>query len=273
MAKTYPWGGFGNGLIPDVFLTTVRGELFEKEAAGWLVQLEQAFQRKFGYQAVILQGYRALGKPSDKAGTPTQWGLYNLYKSTDPTRAAYPGTSNHGFARAADFGSGVDQMGSQQKDWMNANAPVFGWHPTGDSFPKYGWRAEPWHFDYIPGTADPAAAAALLEDDLMATPEERQALINDLLNYPAFDGGVTISQFFKDITERVSQIGDVVQQPVLRDGKQVKQIQDNADTNTMVRELLARTGTAVPSGVTLTQEQITQAVKQAVADLISKATS
>lgn len=153
MAKTYPWGGFKDGCIPESLLTTVRGELFEREAAGWLTQLEQAFQAHFGYQAVIIQGYRALGSPSDKPGTPTQWGLYNQYHSTDPTRAAYQGTSNHGFARAADFGSGVDQMGSQQKDWMNANAPKFGWHPTGDDFGKYGWKVEPWHFDYIPGTA------------------------------------------------------------------------------------------------------------------------
>lgn len=244
MAKTYPWGGFKDGCIPESLLTTVRGELFEREAAGWLVQLEQAFQAHFGYQAVIIQGYRALGSPSDKPGTPTQWGLYNQYHSTDPTRAAYPGTSNHGFARAADFGSGVDQMGSQQKDWMNANAPLFGWHPTGDDFPKYGWRAEPWHFDYIPGTANSAAAAALLEADMPLTEADYKALTNYILNYPAYDNGPTVSEAIKQLVGRVSVIGDTVQRPVLRDGKQVAQIQDNADTGTLAREILAAVKTA-----------------------------
>lgn len=35
-------------------------------------------------------------------------------------------------------------------------------------------------------------------DDLMATPEERQALINELLNYAAFDGGPTVSVVLRE---------------------------------------------------------------------------
>lgn len=304
MAKTYPWGGFANGLIPDVFLTKVRGEWFEKEAAAHLVQLEAAFTAHFGYPAVIVQGYRARGKPSDKPGVPTQWGLYNEYKTTDPLRAAYPGTSPHGYARSADFASGVDQYGSQQKEWMDANAPAFGWHPTGNTFP----RKEAWHYDYIPGTATASLTATTLEDDMPTTEE----VVNGLLNHAAYDGGPTVSVVLKGVFEAiftggtsmpggksiatllgeaasngganvgadvkqilaaVAAINAVVQRPVKRDGKDIEQIQDNADTNTMVRELLARTGAVVPSGVSLTQEQVTQAVTAALATLTLKATS
>lgn len=153
MAKTYPWGGFANGLIPATFMSKVRGEWFENEAASHLRDLEVSFANHFGYQAIILQGYRALGHSYDKPGVPTQWGLWNLYHISQPGRAAYPGTSNHGFARACDFGTGVDQFGTPQKVWMDANAPKFGWHPTGNDFGRLYGRVEPWHYDYIPGTA------------------------------------------------------------------------------------------------------------------------
>lgn len=305
MAKTYPWGGFKDGRIPVALLTTVRGELFEREAAEHLVQLEAAFQQKFGYQAIILQGYRALGEPSDMApAQPTQWGYYNLYRKTDPLRASTPGTSPHGYARSADFASGVDQYGSQQKEWMDANAPAFGWHPTGNTFP----RKEAWHYDYIPGTATASLTATTLEDDMPTTEE----VVNGLLNHAAYDGGPTVSVVLKGVFEAiftggtsmpggksiatllgeaasngganvgadvkqilaaVAAINAVVQRPVKRDGKDIEQIQDNADTNTMVRELLARTGAVVPSGVSLTQEQVTQAVTAALATLTLKATS
>jgi hypothetical protein len=69
--------------------------------------------------------------------------LYEGWEARKPgfNLAAYPGTSVHGLAYAIDFGSHVDEYGSPQKIWMDANAPAYGWLPTGNSFsPKEAWH-------------------------------------------------------------------------------------------------------------------------------------
>ncbi len=76
------------------------------------------------------------------------------------------------------------------------------------------------------------------EDDMPLT----DADIGKILNFPAYDGGPTVSAALKGLVGRVSSIGDKVEQNVIRDGKPVPQIQDNADTNTMVRNLTAQVG-------------------------------
>lgn len=316
MAKTYPWGGFANGLIPDVFLTKVRGEWFEKEAAAHLVQLEAAFTAHFGKPAIIEQGYRARGKPSDKPDVPTQWGLYNKYRVSDPLRAAYPGTSPHGYARSADFASNVDKWGTPEKIWMDANAPRFGWHPTGNDFP----RREAWHYDYIPGTATASLTATPLveeEDDMKLTairtpdgsigiidsagllhpisdPEEWAAYLRLGIVQKQVDGEFWLQQtdgtVWRILTERTAaagkQLSDVrnaVLRPVKRDGKDIEQIQELANTGTLVRALLARSSVTpeqlaaavVPllPAAGLTQEQLVAAFKEALSAFTWKASS
>lgn len=140
--RNLTWGGYTNGEIPLDRMTVVRGEHFEPEAAAHLIELEAAFTAKWGYPAIIIEGYRSLA---------TQQDLYRHWINRDLgyNLAAYPGTSNHGYGRAADFGSHIDVYGSPQKDWMNAHAPEFGWHPAGDDFSP----REAWHFEYWPGTA------------------------------------------------------------------------------------------------------------------------
>ena len=75
-----------------------------------------------------------------------------------------------------------------------------------------------------------------------------------------------------------------VTRPVLRDGKTVEQIQDNANTGTLVREILTRSSVTaeqvaaalvplLPAGQSLAQEQVTQAVTAALGTLTLKATS
>lgn len=136
------WNGYQNGQIPTSAMRLVRDEWFEPEAARHLEQLETAFGGVWGYPAIILEGYRSLA---------TQQALYQHWIDRDPgyNLAAYPGTSNHGYGRAADFASHIDVYGSPQKKWMDANAPTYGWHPTGNKFKP----REAWHFDYWPGTA------------------------------------------------------------------------------------------------------------------------
>lgn len=143
------WGGYWNGRIPLSKLVVVRGEYFETVAGKQVVLLGAAFAAHFGKPLVINDGYR------DYAGQQVTWKIYRQ----GGNQAAYPGTSNHGWARAADFGSGVQSFGSAEKRWMDANAPDYGWYPTGNSFRK----REAWHFDYQGSpTIIPASDAATI---------------------------------------------------------------------------------------------------------------
>lgn len=76
-----------------------------------------------------------------------QWALYN-----GPKRhlAAYPGTSNHGWARAVDFASGINVRSSAAHRWMQANAWRYGWdNPNWATPGAPGFQKdEPWHWEY-----------------------------------------------------------------------------------------------------------------------------
>lgn len=66
-------------------------------------------------------------------------------EATQPSLSADPGTSNHGWGMAFDWGNGIVKVknlrGTEQHDWMVANAPSFGFEET---FSRTG---EPWHFE------------------------------------------------------------------------------------------------------------------------------
>lgn len=114
--------------------------LLREDAWAALNMLQVAFVARFGRSLNISEAYRK------RALQDYYWDLYirgigNL--------AAKPGTSNHGWAISCDFGSGASVYGSATKIWLDANAPRFGWWPTGNDFS----RREGWHFDFIPNTA------------------------------------------------------------------------------------------------------------------------
>lgn len=128
---------YANGRIPLSTMEAVRAEYFTPASAHQLRALEAAFARKFGHEFIINEGYRSL---------ETQQRLYSGWIKRLPgyNLAAYPGTSNHGWGIAGDFGSGIHLYGSPQKIWMDAHAPQYGWHPAGNSFTP----REAWHFEY-----------------------------------------------------------------------------------------------------------------------------
>lgn len=129
---------YANGQMPLSIMEAVRSEYFIPEAARQLRALEAAFARHFGHEFIINEGYRTLA---------TQQRLYNGWVKRLPGYflAARPGTSNHGWGKAGDFGSGINQYGTAQKKWMDTNAPAYGWKPTGNGFSP----REAWHFDYV----------------------------------------------------------------------------------------------------------------------------
>lgn len=127
-----------NGALPASVLGTIPGTF--KQLLSQLVPqtdaLRVAFAAHFGRPLVITDAYRDLA---------TQQAL----KITKGAWAATPGTSNHGWGRAMDLGSGVNVDGSPEFKWMVANAPAYGWtHPAwaSDWNPANG-QHEPWHWE------------------------------------------------------------------------------------------------------------------------------
>ncbi|KQO46594.1 MULTISPECIES: D-alanyl-D-alanine carboxypeptidase family protein [unclassified Frigoribacterium] len=144
------WGGQSNGRIPASMLelvpASVAGSGFLRDdAARQFFGLGLAFQSAVGRPLRITEGYRSYDRQVD---------YWNRYQAGTGNLAAYPGTSNHGWGISCDFGSGVETSGSSAKRWMDANAPSFGWSPTGNTFS----RPEPWHFDFVSAYTGPANA-------------------------------------------------------------------------------------------------------------------
>lgn len=154
------WGGFQNGRIPAWAMIVVRGEHFETQAGRQVIALGAAFKKHFHKDLIINDGYR------DYAEQVVNWNKWVAYRNGGPwaPQAAYYGTSNHGWGRAADFGSGVQYFGTPEKRWMDANAPKYGWHPTGNGFSN----PEAWHFDY---TGNPIIVAG---DDITIIEDEQE---------------------------------------------------------------------------------------------------
>lgn len=91
------------------------------------------------------------------AGRPTkQWQGSTWWQLPNTAMAAVPGTSNHGLGLAVDTGIGPDPAHvtsiTPRIDWMEANAPRFGW--------SWETLSEIWHVRYIAGDRIPAAVVA-----------------------------------------------------------------------------------------------------------------
>lgn len=131
------WGGFTNGRIPAGALCPIRHDRAQRlrcDAARAMVGLDRAFHARFGTHIGITDAYRDY---------PTQV----LLKRTKGYLAATPGTSNHGWGVAVDFGTGINRFGSASYRWMQANARRFGWHHP--SWAEQGSsKPEPWHWEF-----------------------------------------------------------------------------------------------------------------------------
>jgi hypothetical protein len=82
-----------------------------------LVALNDAFRAHFGRDLVVRSGYR----PN-------------------------PGTSNHGWGLAVDFGGQMVNFGTSEFQWMSANARRFGWGHAFWAVPG-GINPQPWHWE------------------------------------------------------------------------------------------------------------------------------
>lgn len=98
--------------------------------------------------------------------------------------------------------------------------------------PYLGWTEDFLGYDVV-ATSTASLSSNPLEDDMPLTPADASLL----LNFAAYDGGASVSQVLKDLELRVATIAAIVAQPVIRNGKVVPRIQDEADTGTVARDI------------------------------------
>jgi cell wall-associated NlpC family hydrolase len=130
------WGGYANGRIPASALCPLGAgpHVLRCDAAASYRAMSDAFAAAFGSPLCITDSYRSYASQ------------VTAYRAK-PRLAAWPGTSNHGWALAVDLCGGINVAGTPQWTWMQANAGRFGfvnppWARPGAEKP------EPWHWEY-----------------------------------------------------------------------------------------------------------------------------
>ncbi len=131
------WGGqFENGQIPASALCapSFTQGMLRCDAAAALEQMNVAYTASFGTPMIVTSTYR------DYEGQVR-------CRAEKGSLCATPGTSNHGWGVAIDFGGGINRFGTPQHQWMVTNAALYGyvlpeWAQQGGSNP------ESWHWEY-----------------------------------------------------------------------------------------------------------------------------
>ena len=191
-----------NGQLPRDQLGNIPGtaQQVRKDLVTQTGALRAAFEKRFGKPLTITDSYRPYSvqerifrqryTTSWVTGIdPRRWLGVTWWRLPGTAAASVPGTSNHGWGQAIDFGSGVNVGNSPEHRWMVENAPRFGW-----SWPLWARRSpmyEPWHFEAtavpvsnyreflagqgvtVPGATPPTPIAPiLLEEDMKVIRDE-----------------------------------------------------------------------------------------------------
>ena len=135
-----------NGRLSDSMLESIgSGHKLRPEAAKAYQAMVDA-ARKDGISWSVTDSYRDYDtqvRLANEKGLYSQGGL-----------AARPGTSNHGWGLAVDLGGGANVLNSKENQWLQQNAPRFGFsHLPGEG----GLHKEPWHWEFKGGGATPGA--------------------------------------------------------------------------------------------------------------------
>jgi murein DD-endopeptidase MepM/ murein hydrolase activator NlpD len=131
------WGGHQNGRIDlgELCIPQFASSAHLRcDASGAIEQLNTAYFAEFATDMTITDSYRS----------------YEAQVSCRERKGdlcADPGTSNHGWGMAVDFGGGIEDPGSPEHQWMLSHASDFGWVlPTWAG--AGGSKPEPWHWEY-----------------------------------------------------------------------------------------------------------------------------
>ena len=137
-----PWGGHENGKIPEDELSPIPWAteyVLRADAVEALVALNEAYTHDWQTGLIINDAYRDY---DGQVAARDDWCSRGHCEN-----AAVPGTSNHGWALAVDFGGAMQSFGTEQYKWMKLHAPEFGFrHP--DWAEPDGSAPEPWHWDF-----------------------------------------------------------------------------------------------------------------------------
>lgn len=231
------WGGLTNGQIDTSILVDVsgKGDYLEPAAAAKFLAMRDALHAATGVWINPAPGssaYRPLA---------IQQQFYAAYQAGTGNVAAVPGTSNHGWGRA------VDITGYESNDavwnWLLAHAGDYGYSwATGQA------SGERWHWESLntPGTTTASTGATPIPKGfLMAlTDAEQSEVLNAVRNLYAadFQGGPSMKDGGKSISQSLAEIHAILAQPVVRDGVENPQIQELADIKTLALSLTAEVG-------------------------------
>lgn len=131
---------YENGRLPDSAVNPIntgfscegaRGQLVPRAAAGYNT-MALAEGRALPTNGCA-SAYRPIGSPSDGCSSGTQWGFWRCYGAG---RAAYPGTSNHGWATAVDVPPGTRSV-------IDSSGGIFGFQKSCSDAAH-----EPWHVNF-----------------------------------------------------------------------------------------------------------------------------
>jgi len=162
------------------------------QAVTGLALLSAAFEAKFGKPLIKREVYRPFE-------------IQEQYKADQPRTgvvAATPGTSVHGWALAVDFASGVETYGSPEKAWTDANAPAYGFDPTGNLWEQRGLgNNEAWHFEWngVPTIISGSTTAALSTEHLDNEEDDMALVTYHKVTTPSSDprfGILSAGRFF-----------------------------------------------------------------------------
>lgn len=107
--------------------------------------------------------------------------------------SSFPGTSRHHWGTDVDFNSvetvyWKSKEGLKVYNWLQNNAPKFGFCQTYDDGRQHGYNSEPWHWSYMPVAdrylaqiSNPAVLEVVLNQGVKGSEAVRQS--GDLINY------------------------------------------------------------------------------------------
>jgi hypothetical protein len=158
--------GFANGYMPERRMIGVAGCTIEREAGYTLsLMLEAAWEdgmrslepeecyRTFDQQAAVYdkrcpEVEQPIVRFDPEVGADVAVGSQTTRECSGPPTAR-PGTSNHGWGRAIDFGNGRRTLtcGDPELQWLEENGARFGWvHPDWAQCGRT--TEEPWHWEW-----------------------------------------------------------------------------------------------------------------------------
>lgn len=129
-------GGYKNGRLPDDVLCSLSFSPGDKVACHVVDEYEDlnaAYRKEFGTDISITN-------PGGGNAYRTYERQVELYDRYGAGRAAKPGTSNHGWGLAIDIAD-VGDYGTKKYNWLNENAPKYGFDDTVDG--------EHWHWEWV----------------------------------------------------------------------------------------------------------------------------